>query len=103
MALLFFCWLFLGLVRTAARLRSLVALPAVDRSRAVFAVAAFCGLIGFLAHGMVDFGWRLPANLFYAVTLLALVHGAAHEPARQAIAALAVKSSEEGRYGMPNR
>jgi O-antigen ligase len=35
--------------------------------------AAFCGLLGFFFHGIADFGWRLPANLFYAVTLAALV------------------------------
>ncbi len=35
--------------------------------------AAFCGLLGFFIHGLADFGWRLPANLFYAVTLAALV------------------------------
>jgi hypothetical protein len=38
----------------------------------IMATAAFCGIIGFLAHGLVDFGWRLPANVFYAMTLLAL-------------------------------
>lgn len=39
----------------------------------IIAGGAFCGLIGFFVHGVADFGWRLPANLFYAVTLAALV------------------------------
>ena len=34
--------------------------------------AAFCGLLGFFFHGLADFGWHLPANLFYAVTLAAM-------------------------------
>jgi len=39
----------------------------------IVAGGAYCGLMGLLIHGTVDFGWRLPANLFYAVTLAALV------------------------------
>nr|WP_275888453.1 O-antigen ligase family protein [Desulfobulbus alkaliphilus] len=35
--------------------------------------AAFCALLGFLAHSLVDFNWRLPANLFFAVTMAALL------------------------------
>jgi hypothetical protein len=34
-------------------------------------------LVGFLAHGLVDFGWRLPANLVYAATLLAIIDATA--------------------------
>ena len=30
-------------------------------------------LLGFLIHGLIDFGWRLPANSLYAVTLVALI------------------------------
>ncbi|MBM9612680.1 O-antigen ligase family protein [Desulfobulbus rhabdoformis] len=34
---------------------------------------AFSGLLGFFIHGWVDFGWQLPANLVYAVTLAAFL------------------------------
>ena len=37
------------------------------------AMAAFCSLMAFLLHGFVDFVWRLPANVFFMVTLLALL------------------------------
>ncbi len=42
-------------------------------SRLIIGGAAFCGLVGFLFHGIADFGWRLPANLFYAAALAALL------------------------------
>ncbi len=41
-------------------------------AKAIMATASFCAIIGFLAHGVIDFGWRLPANVFFAMTLLAL-------------------------------
>ncbi len=42
----------------------------------LIALVSLCALAGFLVHGIADFGWRLPANLLYAVTLAALVgHG----------------------------
>ena len=43
----------------------------------VLAIGSFCGLIGLLMHGMVDFVWRLPVNAIYAATLFALLSSAA--------------------------
>ncbi|MCB2218682.1 MAG: O-antigen ligase family protein [Desulfobulbaceae bacterium] len=77
MAILLFCWLVAGLIRVAGKLRTPALRSAEERSRCIVVVAAFCGVIGFLAHGLVDFGWRLPANLVYAVTLLAMIDAAA--------------------------
>ncbi len=38
--------------------------------RNIIAIVSFCAIAGFLFHGIADFGWHLPANLLYAVTLL---------------------------------
>ena len=45
----------------------------VHQSRIAAGIAAWCALLGFFLHGTVDFGWRLPVNLFYAAILLAQV------------------------------
>ncbi|BHH85117.1 hypothetical protein LA52FAK_34060 [Desulforhopalus sp. 52FAK] len=52
----------------------------IDPSKIVIGIGAFCGLSGFLVHGVVDFGWRLPANLVYATTLLAIVVTCVEKP-----------------------
>ena len=54
-------------------------------SPTIIALVASPAIIGFIMHGIVDFGWRLPANLFYFTTLFILVqHGstAASAPRR---------------------
>lgn len=73
MALLLFTWIFGGMAKIFISIRSAHSLQTVDRKRIVLALAAACGLIGFLVHGVVDFGWRLPANLFYATTHIAMI------------------------------
>ncbi len=70
MALLLFFWIFFGLYKVFRNLRAEKNIAA-----AVIGTGAWCGLTSFLVHGLVDFGWRLPANLLYAVTLLALATG----------------------------
>ncbi len=70
MAALLFCWIFFGLYRVFCNLRAEESMRAT-----VIGMGAWCGLISFLIHGLIDFGWRLPANLLYAVTLLALATG----------------------------
>ncbi|MCG2745763.1 MAG: hypothetical protein L6271_17845, partial [Desulfobacteraceae bacterium] len=74
MVLLFLVWLLSGILVAGKKL--------VQKSRIIHeecrvsmlvGSAAFCSLIGFLIHGLVDFGWRLPANALYAVTLVALI------------------------------
>ncbi len=70
MAALLFYWIFSGLYKIFYKLRAEENIHA-----AVIGIGAWCGLISFLVHGLIDFGWRLPANLFYAVTLLALATG----------------------------
>ncbi len=49
----------------------------------LFAVAAFCSLIAFLMHGFVDFVWRLPTNIIYLITLVALLSSAKHGPSKK--------------------
>lgn len=39
----------------------------------IAAIGAFCGITGLLLHAWVDFVWRLPATVIYAVVLLAMV------------------------------
>lgn len=43
------------------------------KSTTLLAIGSYCSILGFLFHGFVDFIWRLPANSFYAVTLLAML------------------------------
>ncbi len=71
-ALLLFGWMLSGMVKLMLGLLSVMKNTKIDQKRVVLGTAAFCGLVGFLVHGLVDFGWRLPANLVYSVTLLAL-------------------------------
>lgn len=40
----------------------------------IVAIGSFTAITGFLLHGFVDFVWRLPANAFYAVTLVAILN-----------------------------
>ncbi len=40
----------------------------------IIAIVSFCAIAGFLFHGIADFGWHLPANLLYIVTLFVLVN-----------------------------
>lgn len=47
--------------------------PARMEAYDLMATGAFCALAGFLLHAWVDFVWRLPANVIYAVTILALL------------------------------
>ncbi len=74
MAALFFSWLFIGILATGKKLvqKSRV-IHEEGRTAMIAGCAAFCSLLGFLIHGLVDFGWRLPANALYAVTLVALI------------------------------
>jgi O-antigen ligase len=71
---LFFTWLSLAMVLAG---KHLFQKREEEDGKIDFVVVigggAFCGLLGFFFHGVADFGWRLPANLFYAVTLAALV------------------------------
>lgn len=74
-ASLFFIWILVGMGKLATGLISAKRKHANDpaaRDRLILGTAAFCGLIGFFVHGVVDFGWRLPANLVYCTTLLAI-------------------------------
>jgi O-antigen ligase len=71
-ASLFFCWLAAGMWNLLRRIMALRSQGESQVAKMIMATAAFCGIIGFLAHGLIDFGWRLPANVFFAMTLLAL-------------------------------
>jgi len=71
-ALLLFGWMISGMIKLILGLLSMMNNTRSDRKKVVFGMAALCALIGFLVHGLVDFGWRLPANLVYSITLLAL-------------------------------
>lgn len=73
-ATVFFLWLGAVMSSVGLKLFKIVGdQPENLDASIIIAGGAFCGLMGFLAHGLADFGWRLPANLFYAVTLAALI------------------------------
>lgn len=74
MALLFFAWLFGWILVTGKKLvQKSRLMHEGPRTSMIVGCAAFCSLLSFLIHGLVDFGWRLPANALYAVTLVALI------------------------------
>lgn len=85
-ALFFFSWLFYTMMRAGQRLLAKIKKKSEHQIDSVLVIgsAAFCGLIGFFIHGAIDFGWHLPANLFYATTLAALLsHSIAEIPVKK--------------------
>ena len=79
MATLLFVWIITGIYKLSTQLYMGLKNMMVDRRKIVLGIAALCGLLGFLLHGIVDFGWRLPANALYAVTLVAFI-SASYQP-----------------------
>jgi hypothetical protein len=73
-ALLFFSTLFTALFFQAKRLYRYRGKKISNLSHAkITAIVSFCAITGFLFHGIADFGWHLPVNLLYVVTLVVLV------------------------------
>ena len=71
-ATVFFCFLFGGIVSLFNKIMTRRSETLPEDGKIILAIVAFCGVLGFLAHGLVDFGWRLPANMFFAILLLAI-------------------------------
>jgi O-antigen ligase len=71
-ATLLFGWILTGMLKLLAGLYLRQKHQEIELNRRVLGAAAFCGVAGFLIHGLVDFGWRLPVNLVYCATLLAI-------------------------------
>ncbi|RWX52541.1 O-Antigen ligase [Candidatus Electrothrix marina] len=74
LALFFFCTLSVLLFLQIKKLwpytrKKLYRLP----SPTVISLVSITAIIGFIIHGTVDFGWRLPANLLYFTTLFILL------------------------------
>lgn len=83
MAALFFVWLLSGIIGTGKKmLQKSRGIHDGHQKTTIVGCAAFCSLLGFLIHGLVDFGWRLPVNALYAVTLLALISYTIRDSAR---------------------
>jgi len=72
LATMLFCWILTGMLRLMACLALSQKHGDIALNRRIVGLAAFCGLVGFLVHGLIDFGWRLPVNLVYCATLLAI-------------------------------
>jgi O-antigen ligase len=72
MATFFFLWLFWGVLKLLMALLRKLEEKRQRRDYLIIGIASFSGFLGFLVHGLADFGWRLPVNLVYAVTLLAI-------------------------------
>ena len=79
MALLLFAWIFYGVFTLFFRLRRLAGKRDADLVAVALGIACVCGLLNFLFHGLADFGWRLPVNLVYATTLLAVALSCLHQ------------------------
>ncbi len=77
--LLFMVWLVRGMIGYWRQIMQSRKTAAEGRSGQIVAIGAFCGISGFLLHATVDFVWRLPANVVYAVALLALLSAAAKQ------------------------
>jgi O-antigen ligase len=73
MAMLVFIWLAAGGVKIVRAFLSVSYTNLSMDGTTIIGIAAFCGLVGFLAHGLIDFGWRLPVNMLYGVTLFAML------------------------------
>ncbi|NTW88066.1 MAG: O-antigen ligase family protein [Desulfobulbaceae bacterium] len=71
-AILLFGWILIGVLKLLVGLSLRQKHQEIDLNRRVLGTAAFCGVAGFLIHGLADFGWRLPVNLVYCATLLAI-------------------------------
>lgn len=77
--LLFLVWIFKGIAGYGANIRRKKHIrlgPARMEAHDMTAIGAFSALAGFLLHAGVDFVWRLPANVIYAVIILALLNAA---------------------------
>lgn len=79
MMLLFLAWVGKGMSGSGlALLRKKKKHRGLSRMRLhdIVAIGAFCAIAGLLLHAWVDFVWRLPATVIYAVILLAMLRGA---------------------------
>ncbi len=74
--IIFIAWLVRGMSGYWRQIIQSRKSAAAGRSGHIVAIGAFCGISGFLLHATVDFVWRLPANVVYAVALLALLNAA---------------------------
>ncbi|NIA05791.1 MAG: hypothetical protein GWP11_07475 [Proteobacteria bacterium] len=77
--LLFMVWLVRGMTGYWRQIMQNRKIATEGRSVQIVAIGAFCGISGFLLHATVDFIWRLPANVIYAVALLALLNAASEQ------------------------
>jgi O-antigen ligase len=82
-AALFFAWILAGMMKLMTGLILMQKIRNLDLDRRVIGAAAFCGLCGLLVHGLVDFGWRLPVNVIYCSTLLAICVCSLQQPRTQ--------------------
>lgn len=79
MALLLAGWIFWGISRYSILLwkvkkESKAMADKIDIADNNFiASATFCSVMGYLMSGFADFTWRLPVNMIYAVTVLAIL------------------------------
>ncbi len=84
-AALFFAWLLAGLIKLSSVVVAGHRRRGLEFGRQVIGTAAFCGLIGLLVHGLIDFGWRLPVNVIYCATLLAICSSSLQQQNRQEV------------------
>ncbi|MDW7773070.1 MAG: O-antigen ligase family protein [Desulfobulbaceae bacterium] len=76
MMLLFLAWVFIGIAGYGANIlkkKKIRLRPVQMQTNDIVTIGAFCALVGFLLHAGVDFIWRLPANVIYAVVILAVL------------------------------
>lgn len=78
-----YLWLLAGVVRHFRLITKIMAAKKAGAALHMYstleltAIAAFSSLIAFMIHGCVDLVWRLPANMVYLISLLAILAVAA--------------------------
>ncbi len=82
--ILFFVWLLAGMMSLIIQIYRAKKYNSMSADAIILAIAALCALVGFLLHGIIDFGWRLPVALFYAVTLSGIINFCLSSSTREA-------------------
>ena len=73
MMLFIVIWLVWGFVQYLQKIRTIQSSSIAMEVSKIIAICSFVGILGLLFHGFVDFVWHIPANIVYALTLLAIL------------------------------
>ncbi len=72
--ILFVIWLLWGMIHYIRKIRMMQGQNITVEVNKITALCSFFGILGFLLHGIVDFVWRIPVNVVYAIVLCSILH-----------------------------